>query len=80
MRRARSACIRDPIVRFITEHLFKRVPILKALLDIPDVWNRIKTMVLQVIKGVFLGGSLKEAAITVFKFLLDLLKVLRARR
>jgi hypothetical protein len=69
------ACIRDPIVRFITEHLLKRVPIIKALLDIPDVWNRIRTMVLQVIKGVFLGGSLKEAAITVFKFLLDLLKV-----
>ena len=36
------ACIRDPFVKFLIEHIFKRIPILKQILEVPNIWEKIK--------------------------------------
>ena len=70
------ACIRDPVTDFLVEHLLKKIPILKEILEVPDVWARIKDLARTVIRRIFRGGlDLLGAALEIFKFLLDVLKV-----
>jgi hypothetical protein len=69
------ACIRDPIVKFLTEQILSRVPIFSSLVKIPDIWTRIRDFARTVIRQVFQDGDLAGAAMTVFKFLLKVLNV-----
>jgi phage-related protein len=69
------ACIRNPIVDFVTSQILRRVPIFSSLLAIPDIWTKIRATALRVIRQVFRDGDLAGAAMTVFRFLLDVLQV-----
>jgi hypothetical protein len=69
------ACIKNPIVDFVTNQILRRIPIFSSLLAIPDIWNRIRTTAMRVIQQVFRDGDLAGAAMTVFRFLLDVLRV-----
>ena len=37
------ACIRDPITNFLVEHLLKKIPILKEILEVPTCGRRSRT-------------------------------------
>lgn len=69
------ACIRNPIVDFVTNQILRRIPIFSTLLAIPDIWTRIRTTAMTAIRQVFRDGDLAGAAMTVFRFLLDVLQV-----
>ena len=70
------ACVRDPIANFLVEYLLKKIPILKEILEVPDVWAKIKDLARTVIRKIFRGGlDILGAAIAIFKFLLEVLKV-----
>jgi phage-related protein len=69
------ACLRDPIVNFLVENLLKKIPIVAAILDVPDIWARVKELVRTIIRKLFKGLDLLGAALEIFKLLLDVLKV-----
>ena len=70
------ACVRDPVTNFLVEYLLKQIPILKEILEVPDVWAKIKDLARTVIRKIFRGGlDIAGAAIAIFKFLLEVLKV-----
>ena len=70
------ACVRDPVTNFLVEYLLKQIPILKEILEVPDVWAKIKDLARTVIRKIFRGGlDIPGAAIAIFKFLLEVLKV-----
>jgi hypothetical protein len=73
--RAIPACIRDPFVNFIVNQILRRIPIFASLLQIPEIWGRIRTTAMRAIRQVFTDGDLAGAAMTVFRFLLDVLRV-----
>jgi hypothetical protein len=69
------ACIRDPIVTFLTNQILKRIPLLSSLLAIPDIWGKIRDTAFKAIRLVFVDGKLGAALWTIFRFLLDVLQV-----
>jgi phage-related protein len=69
------ACIRDPIVRFLTERILAKVPFFSSLVKIPDIWTQLRAFARTVIRQIFRDGDLAGAVMTVFKFLLKVLKV-----
>lgn len=68
------ACIRDPVVDFFVNQILKRIPIFKQLIEVPNIWTKLKTVAMTAIRQVFKEGSLLEAATTVFRFMLETLK------
>jgi phage-related protein len=73
--RAIPACIRDPIVDFLVNRILRRIPLLSALLEVPDLWAKVKDTALTVVRQVFRDGNLSGALWTIFKFLLAVLQV-----
>jgi hypothetical protein len=69
------ACIRDPFVNFLIEHILKKIPLLNKILAIPNIWEKIKARAMEIIHKVFKDGDLPGAMILVFKLVLDVLKV-----
>jgi phage-related protein len=69
------ACIRDPIVNFIRDQILKRIPIFSQLLEIPDIWTKVKETALTIIKQIFRDGDLAGAALTFFKAVLSILSI-----
>ena len=69
------ACIRDPFVDFLINQILKRLPFFNQLTEIGEIWSKIKNGAMTAIRQVFKEGDLKGAMVTVFKLMLDLLKV-----
>ncbi len=69
------ACIRDPIVEFIRDQILKRIPVFSQLLEIPDIWTKVKETALTIIRQIFRDGDLIGAAITFFKAVLRILSI-----
>ncbi len=65
------ACIRDPFVQFLTDHILKRIPIFNQLLKVQNIWEKIKPQVMDIIKQIFKNHDLKGALVNVFKLLLQ---------
>jgi phage-related protein len=69
------ACIRDPIVNFIRDQILKRIPIFSQLLEIPDIWTKVKETAFTIIRQIFRDGDLAGAALTFFKAVLSILSI-----
>jgi phage-related protein len=69
------ACIRDPIVNFIRDQILKRIPIFSQLLEIPDIWTKVKETAFTIIRQIFKDGDIWGAAKTFFKAVLGILNI-----
>lgn len=68
-------CIKDPIIKWLTEVILKKIPLIAEFIELTEKWEQIKTAALTVIKQVFLDGQLEKGLWTFFKTLLDLLGI-----
>ena len=73
--RAIPACIRDPFVNFLINQILKRIPIFKQLLEVPNIWAKIKDTGTTILRQVFRDGDLKGGMLTLFKALLSVLGI-----
>jgi phage-related protein len=69
------ACIRDPIVNFIRDQILKRIPIFSQLLEIPDIWTKVKETAFAIIRQIFRDGDIWGAAKTFFRAVLSILNI-----
>ena len=67
------ACIRDPVVDFLVKQVLRRIPVFSQLMDVPDLWKRVSTLALTLIRKVFIDGNLAGAAWTFFRNVLDVI-------
>ncbi len=66
-------CIKNPIKDFILNSILKKIPIFGQILEqAPDIWARIKTTALTILKQIFVDGDLARAAWTYFSALLEI--------
>jgi hypothetical protein len=68
-------CIKDPIMKWLTEVVLKKIPIIAEFIELTEKWESIKTAALTVIKQVFVDGQLAKGLWTFFKTLLGLLGI-----
>ena len=69
--KAIPACIRDPIKKFIIEHILSAIPIISTFMKVPDVWEKIQKLVMDFLAQVFVKGDLGGAAMMVIRFVLE---------
>ncbi len=65
------ACIRRPIQDFLLNQILRRIPLFSQLLELPDLWARIQSTALRILRQVFVDGNLAGAAWTFFRALLE---------
>lgn len=65
-------CIRDPIMDWFIEKILKQIPLLSSILEIPNIWGKIKQTALHILKAVFVDGNIRKA---LWIFYSQLLKV-----
>jgi hypothetical protein len=65
------ACIRDPIKDFIIQNILSQIPVISTFLKIPEIWGKIKQLVMGLLSDVFGNGDLAGAALRVFRFVLE---------
>jgi hypothetical protein len=68
-------CIKDPIIKWLTEVVLKQIPIIGDFIVLTEKWDQIKTAALTVLKQVFIDGQLAKGLWTFFKTLLDILGI-----
>ena len=68
-------CIVDPIVKWFTEVILKKIPIISDFLVLAEKWDQIKTAALTVLKQVFVDGQFLKGLWTFFKNLLDIIGI-----
>ena len=71
--RAIPACIRDPVIDFLTNQILRRIPVFSQLMDVPDLWKRAAAVAMTIIRQVFIDGNLARAAWTFFSNLINLI-------
>ena len=69
--RAIPACIRDPIQHFVIDHILSAIPIISTFLKVPEIWSKIKNLVLDFLAQVFVKGDLSGAVMMVIRFVLE---------
>jgi len=69
------ACIRDPFVNFLIQHILNHIPILKSIIAIPNIWEKLKAQAMTIIHQLFKQGDLMGALVSIFKLLLTVLKI-----
>ena len=69
--KAIPACIRDPIKNFIIENILRQIPIISTFLKVPEIWGKIKQLVMSLLSDVFVHGDLAGAALRVFRFVVE---------
>ncbi len=69
------ACIRDPFVNFLIEHMLKHIPILNKIMAVPNIWEKIQARAMDIIHKVFKDGDLTGAIVLIFKTILDVFGV-----
>jgi hypothetical protein len=68
-------CIKDPIIKWLTEVILKKIPIIAEFIELTEKWEEIKTAALTVIKQIFVDGQLGKGLWTFFKTLLTILGI-----
>jgi hypothetical protein len=68
-------CIKDPIIKWLTEVVLKQIPIISEFIGLIEKWEQIKTAALTVLKQVFLDGQFARGLWTYFKMLLEILGI-----
>lgn len=68
-------CIKDPIIKWLTEVVLKKIPIIAEFIELADKWEEIKTAALTVLKQVFVDGQLGKGLWTYLKTLLTILGI-----
>lgn len=68
-------CIKDPIIKWLTEVVLKQIPIIGDFIALTEKWEEIKTAALTVLKQVFVDGQLGKGLWTFFKELLKILGI-----
>lgn len=69
------ACIKDPIKDWIINKILKNIPIFSTLLEIPEIWPKVKQRALSILKAVFADGNLKKAAWLFFSGILQIFNI-----
>ncbi len=68
-------CIKDPITKWLTEVILKKIPIIAEFIELTEKWEEIKSAALTVIKQIFVDGQIGKGLWTFFKTLLGLLGI-----
>jgi len=68
-------CIRDPIKNFVIEHILSHIPIFSQLMELPDLWDRVQSTAMRILRQVFVDGDLLRAAWTFFSQILILFNI-----
>jgi phage-related protein len=68
-------CIRDPIKSFLINQILKRIPIFNKLLEIKDIWDKVRGAALDVIRDIFVKWDLKAAILRFFELILTILEI-----
>lgn len=68
-------CIKDPIIKWLTDVILRKIPIIAEFLEVADKWEQIKAAALGTIKQIFVDGQLGKGLWTFFRTLLDLLGI-----
>ncbi|MDA9504183.1 hypothetical protein XI09_05275 [Bradyrhizobium sp. CCBAU 11386] len=69
--RAIPECIRNPIKDFIIQHILSAIPVISTFVNLPEIWGKIKQLVLDFLATVFVKGDLGGAAMMVIRFVLE---------
>ncbi|WP_404558438.1 eCIS core domain-containing protein [Bradyrhizobium niftali] len=69
--RAIPDCIRNPIKDFVIQHILSAIPIISTFVKLPEIWGKIKQLVLDFLATVFVKGDLGGAAMMVIRFVLE---------
>ena len=65
------ACIKDPIKDFVIQHILSAIPVISTFVKVPEIWGKIKQLVLDFLATVFVKGDLAGAALMVIRFVLE---------
>ncbi|MBN1301247.1 MAG: DUF4157 domain-containing protein [Melioribacteraceae bacterium] len=65
-------CIKDPVKDFVLNQILKRIPFFNKLLEVGDIWEKIKSTALKILKQIFVDGNLFGALWTLFKAILNI--------
>jgi hypothetical protein len=68
-------CIKDPIMKWLTEVILKKIPVISEFIDLAEKWPQIKAAALTVIQQVFVDGQLARGLWTYFRNLLQLIGI-----
>lgn len=68
-------CIKDPIVKWLTEVVLKQIPIIGDFIALTEHWEEIKAAALLVLKQVFVDGLLVKGLWNFFKSLLKIIGI-----
>lgn len=68
-------CISDPIITWLIENVFKKIPILGTIFTLPEYWPKIKARAMQILVAVFVDGDLRKALWLLFKSGLEILGI-----
>lgn len=65
-------CIKNPIKDFVLNQILKRIPFFNKLLEVGDIWEKVKATALKILKQIFVDGNLFGALWTLFKAILNM--------
>jgi len=68
-------CISKPIKDFIINTILKNIPLFGQLLEVPDIWEKLKQTAIKILKQIFVDGDLFMAAWTFFKTMISALGI-----
>ncbi len=69
------ACIKDPVVAFLINQILKRIPIFSKLLEVKNIWDKVKGAALEVVRAIFVKWDLKAAVLRFFDLILVILEI-----
>jgi phage-related protein len=69
------ACIKDPVIDFLINQILKRIPIFSKLVQVKNIWDKLKNGALAVIRAIFVKWDLKAAIYAVFDLVLVVLDI-----
>lgn len=67
------ACIRNPVMDFITKQILGRLPVFSSLMQVPDFWEKCQATAMRIIRTIFADGNIMGGIFTFFCAMLDLI-------
>jgi hypothetical protein len=67
------ACIRNPVMDFITKQILGRIPVFSSLVQTPDFWEKCQATAMRIIRAIFVDGDIARGIFTFFCAMLDLI-------
>jgi hypothetical protein len=68
-------CLKDPIKKFVIEHILSAIPVISTFVKVPEIWGKIEKLVMNFLSDVFVKGDLGGAALRVIRFVLEAIGV-----